>query len=267
MTKKPVLAVTGPDQGGTMAWFFTRIAVWRAGGKALRVKPSTFDPLQKFDGLILGGGADISPELYAMDELRDACKIAKSEKNTLGWIRFPFLLVSLVITLFRNLFSLDYSTAFDRQRDGMEQKILEMAVKNNLPVLGICRGAQFINVQFNGSLYPDITQFYEETPKVNTIFPRKYIEIKPESKLAKILQKTRIKVNSLHNQAVHTQGDYIRIVATEQITGIAQAIESVRHRFVIGIQWHPEYLPQIPEQQNLFKELIGQASVTAECNH
>ena len=253
---KPKIAVTGPDKGGTIAWIFTKLAIWRAGGKAIRLSPSLTDKIPNFDGLILGGGADIDPNLYSTDELNEARELSKTDKNVLGWLRFPYLVISLVISFFRNILSLDHSSPVDSNRDTFEEKILKVALEKKKPVLGICRGAQFINVYFKGNLHKDISPFYDEFPKVDTIYPKKEIDVDPDSKLGSVIGSGRRRVNSLHNQAVYEEGKGIKIVAQETATGIPQAIETDDDRFIIGIQWHPEYLPQMDNQQNLFKELV-----------
>ena len=86
----------------------------------------------------------------------------------------------------------------------------------------------------------------------------KRVAIKPQSKLAEILQTTRLRVNALHNQAVQKPGQGIDIVAKEP-NQIVQAIESVTEKFVIGVQWHPEYLIQKKIHRRIFKALIKAA--------
>jgi len=256
--KKPNIAVTGPDKGGFPAWIFTWLAVRRAGGKPIRVRPSQINKIPDFDGLIIGGGADVNPELYDGDPISDIQNLNKSEKIKSGFRRFLHIMVSIFITLIRNVFSLGYTDPVDVNRDELEQKMLQRALDNNKPILGICRGAQLINVHFGGDLHQAIGEFYNEIPKIDTIYPKKEIIIEPDSALRNILGDEKAMVNSLHNQAVNKTGKGIRIVAKEK-TGVAQAIEHTEYSFVIGIQWHPEYLPQISAQQQLFRHLISES--------
>ena len=65
-------------------------------------------------------------------------------------------------------------------------------------------------------------------------------------------------MNALHHQAVNRLGDGIRVVATER-SGVVQGIEAPGHRFLMGVQWHPEYLVTDPRQQNLFRTLVEAA--------
>ncbi|MCH8566779.1 MAG: gamma-glutamyl-gamma-aminobutyrate hydrolase family protein [Balneolales bacterium] len=260
--RKPVIGVTGPDKGGFVAWIFTWLAVWRAGGIARRIRPNMWRKIPVLDGLILGGGADISPELYGAEDLKRLKELSE-EKPRRSWIRFVFFFVSFGISLARNIFSLGHNAKPDPERDRIEKELLEIALRENLPVLGICRGAQFINVHFGGTLHQDITEFYNETPKADTIYPRKDIILEPESSLAAILETTRTKVNSLHNQAAAKPGDGVWYVAKEP-NGVVQAIELKNNPYVIGLQWHPEYLPQIDSQQRLFRVLVRIAKETRE---
>ena len=84
-------------------------------------------------------------------------------------------------------------------------------------------------------------------------------QVETETRLATVLNTTSAKVNSLHNQAIDELGQGVRIAATENHNKIVQAIEVVDQPFCIGVQWHPEYLPQVHRQQKLFRTLVKQA--------
>lgn len=252
--KRPIIGVTGPDKGGFIAWMFSWLAVWRAGGIARRLRPRMWRDIPEINGLIIGGGADVSPELYGAQELEDLKKLSK-KRDRKRWRQFLFFFVTFGITLFRKLFSLGYLAGPDPQRDELEKRLLSYALAHELPILGICRGMQFINVHCGGTLHQNIAPFYNETPKADTIYPRKRVLIDEDSRLSQILKTTSAQVNSLHNQAVNMPGKGIRFTAREP-NGIVQALELSEADFVMGIQWHPEYLPQVQTQQQLFHELI-----------
>lgn len=256
--KRPIVGVTGPDKGGFIAWIFTWLAIWRAGGIARRIKPKMWRDIPDLHGLIISGGADVSPELYGAEELEKLRELSQ-KKDKRRWLRFLFFFISFGITLIRRLFSLGHTAGPDPQRDELEQRLLVYALEHKLPILGICRGMQFINVHMGGTLHQDISPFYNETPQADTIYPRKRILIEPESRLSQILGYTSTRVNSLHNQAVNLPGKDIRLVAREP-NGVVQALELTTSDFVMGIQWHPEYLPQIETQQRLFRELVKLAA-------
>lgn len=258
-SNRPIIGITGPDNGGTSAWWFTRLAVWLQGGKAIRICPSRPYKGEGLDGLILGGGADINPERYGQSLLEDLPGKNRPKPSgvrqwlvrAISFLFYPFLF------LLRKLFSTK-SPTLDKERDEIEFGLLESALEKGIPVLGICRGSQLINIHFKGSLHQDIATFYREIPKVNTIWPEKKIKIKKGSRLESILDASKIWVNALHHQAVDTVGDSLDIVAKEE-TGIAQAIEHPGYPFLIGVQWHPEYMPQIPRQRAIFQALVERA--------
>ena len=255
---KPIIGVTGPDEGGYAAWFFTRIAIWRAGGKAVRITPSKSAAGQELNGLILGGGADIQPERYgstteALLELRRTHLRFPSERR-----RPASGLAAPLIFLFRRFVG-KATREIDPDRDELEQTLLEEATREGVPVLGICRGCQFINVHAGGSLHGDISDFYTEEPNPSTVYPRKQVFVEPETRLASIIGPGAARVNSLHKQAVDRIGIGVEVAAREG-NGVVQAIEGSGDHFLLGVQWHPEYLPQIRRQQRLFRALVEAAT-------
>src|SRR3954470_23775887 len=82
----PIIGVTGPDRGGEAAWWFTRFAVFLAGGRAVRITPRRRTaPIADLDGLIIGGGADVDPKLYGQELLH---VLPKSKPDELSWLRY-----------------------------------------------------------------------------------------------------------------------------------------------------------------------------------
>lgn len=150
----------------------------------------------------------------------------------------------------------------DAARDRLELGLLDYAEKHDLPVLGICRGAQLMNLSQGGSLLRNVSSFYTERPRLYTTLPRREVRITEGSRLRRALGVSRTRVNSLHFHAVDQPGAEIDIVAREP-SGVNQAIEHHNRRFWIGVQWHPEYLPQLRVQQRLFSALVGEARAHA----
>lgn len=254
--RTPLIGVTGPDRGGYAAWWFTRRAVARAGGRALRITPGRPAPINSLGGLIIGGGADIDPRRY-MKEVRET--IAQSRQGKSAGTGRGFLLRYPVVLLVRTLFSTRADRlSTGRLRDQLEADLIDRALDRRLPLLGICRGAQLINVQLGGTLHTDIRDFYMETPQVTTVFPRKKVTIEDNSRLAGILGATECRVNALHHQAVSVLGGGLRVAARED-NAVIQAIEHESLPFVIGVQWHPEYLVSETVQQRLFRALVAAA--------
>ncbi len=216
-SRRPVIGVTTSDHKSRLAWFFDWLAVWRAGGRPMRLTPTQPADPRALDGLVIGGGDDIEAHLY------------------------------------NGQISLDVRV--DPARDRLELQLLESALPDAKPVLGICRGAQMINVSLGGSLHADIYTAYPGTRRRRTVLPRMTVEIEPESRLRGILGIARCRVNSLHHQSVDRLGRGLRAVAYET-AGIVQGVEAHDHRFLLGVQWHPEFLVFNRPQQQLFHALV-----------
>lgn len=180
-----------------------------------------FPPLARASGrLIIGGGDDIQAHLYGGE-------------------------VQLDVRL-------------DPARDELELSLLNRFIPQNTPVLGICRGAQLINVHLGGTLDPDIYTTHEGLKRRRTVLPRKTVDIVGGSQLYQLLGVTWCRVNSLHHQAVNQAGKGIKIVARDR-DGLVQGIESEAHDFLIGVQWHPEWLIFNRPQQRLISALVAAA--------
>jgi putative glutamine amidotransferase len=249
---KPLIGVTGPDRGGGAAWFFTALSVMLAGGLPERITPSRPAEMKKLDGLILGGGADVEPKKYGQERIEKAV-LVKNKRTVFEWVlSILFFPIYWIGRYFRHT----KSAPIDAERDKLELTLLHDALASNKPVLGICRGMQLMNVHFKGNLHQNIRGFYVEQPQVTSIFPKKRVRIKAGSRLEELLETDICNVNALHNQAIDVPGEGVELVAREVQTDIVQAIEHPGYPFVIGVQWHPEYLIQISRQRNLFKELV-----------
>lgn len=166
------------------------------------------DYARHLDGLVLQGGADVSPQSYAEVATRPE------------WHG-------------------------DRVRDMYELELLHEFVESGKPVLGICRGCQLINVAFGGTLYQDIaTDVDTAIPHVNELYDRHRhaIQFPAGSSLSGILGGPReALVNSIHHQAVKTVGRDMNIEAISAEDGIVEAVRYKKAPFVVGLQWHPEF--------------------------
>jgi putative glutamine amidotransferase len=197
-----------------------RIALWRAGAKAVRLLPGEPAELDGFSGLVIGGGDDIGAELYGGKVLPDV--------------------------------------RLDLARDELEFALLKKALAVDVPVLGICRGAQVINIALGGTLHTDIYEVYEKSPRMRTVLPRKYVTLTENSRLYEILRCNPCRVNALHHQSIDVLGQALRVVGLDE-AGIVQAIEGTKEGFLIGVQWHPELLVQSRSQQRIFEALVAAA--------
>lgn len=253
---RPIIGVTGPDEGGLAAWWFTRLALRRAGARVVRITPARGGDIDALDGLVIGGGADVDPALYGQERVHLE-ELGREGREFGRWL-LTLLLFPLIYLLRRALSTMTSRPGGDRARDELETSLVQAALQRDLPVLGICRGAQLLNVVAGGSLHQSLSDFYVESPQLHTVWPHKRIRLEAGSRLAGILGCERCRVNSLHNQAVDTLAPGLRVAAREE-SGVVQAIEHPTLAFAIGVQWHPEYLPQRREQQRLFRRLVETA--------
>ncbi|APA84142.1 gamma-glutamyl-gamma-aminobutyrate hydrolase family protein [Paraburkholderia sprentiae WSM5005] len=166
------------------------------------------DYAKHLDGLLLQGGADVSPQTYA------------EAANSHEW-------------------------PGDRVRDMYELELLHEFIESGKPVLGVCRGCQLINVAFGGTLYQDIAT---DVPTANAHVNENYdqhrhgVHFPDGSTLANMFPGRRDAiVNSIHHQAVKTLGRDLNIEAVSASDGIIEAVRYRRAPFVMGVQWHPEF--------------------------
>lgn len=204
-------------------------AVINAGGVPVLIplledKAEVKTYIEMIDGLILTGGEDICPHRYG---------------------EYPIKQV----------------TKFDSKRDEWEIELFREAYQRQMPILGICRGMQLMNIAQGGSLYQDIIEEYQGGVchlSCSTDVCELYhsISIKKNSKLFSILKREEIEVNSYHHQAVKKLGREL-IVTAKSEEGIIEGVESESRGFVVGVQWHPEDLIlRYPSFLELFKTLI-----------
>jgi putative glutamine amidotransferase len=207
-------------------------AVVRAGGIPFVLPvldPDDAEPaLLALDGLLLTGGGDVEPSLYG------ALPVAE-------------------------VYGLDPA------RDASEMALVRAAGRAGLPVLGICRGAQVLNVALGGSLVQHVPAV---TGVDHRLRDRAYefvhgVRISPESVLAGVAGGCDVAVNSLHHQAVDSLGRGLRAVAWSE-DGVIEAIESAdgSTRF-LAVQWHPELLAGHDAHERLFRWLVTEAASPA----
>ena len=254
MERRVRIGITGPNRGGFIAWLMTALAIRRCGATPVRITASKPGDAATLDGVIIGGGTDVDPFRYGEERSQTSADEDDQSSTLLDW------LVGLVLSLFRAAFATHSIQGYDPDRDQLETHMIQHALYHDLPVLGICRGAQLMNVVLGGSLHQKIEHFYtEDTNNVRSVLPRKSISVSQHSRLRQILQTDACVVNALHDQSIKKPGHDVNISALER-TGVVQAIERNNHPYFIGVQWHPEYMPQNSTQQKLFRGLVDYAA-------
>ncbi|MGZ8706070.1 MAG: gamma-glutamyl-gamma-aminobutyrate hydrolase family protein [Gaiellaceae bacterium] len=197
-------------------------AVERAGGRPLLVPPSDDgidETLDAVDGLIFSGGSDMDPEFYGEE----------AHPETFG---------------------------IHAERDRAEVGLLTAALERDMPVLGICRGIQVLNVARGGVLHqhlPELVGHEGHKHDPPGVFSDHEVEIEPETKLAGILG-ARAPVKSHHHQGLERLGEGWRASAHAD-DGTVEAIEDPSHRFALGVLWHPE----AGDDLKLFEALVEEA--------
>ena len=225
--------------GGHEPTYFLRARYIRAveelGGIPL-ILPLVTEPsarrrlLDRVDGLLItGSGPDLSPRLYGEQQ------------------RYKFPLVS-------------------KRRADFELELVHQARKRDLPLLGICGGMQTVNVACGGSLYQDIPAqvpgALDHRQKAKAVHVAHPVTVTPESLLNKVVARRTLMVNSSHHQSVKTVAPSLMASAVAP-DGIIEAIESHGHRFLLAIQWHPEFLfERHAVHRRLFEALLHAARRT-----
>lgn len=145
-------------------------------------------------------------------------------------------------------------------RDVFDLSVFALAIQKNKPIIGICRGAQLINVALEGTLYQDI-KAQTNTSILHTQTEPKFehsheVKIVENTPLFELLGKDRIRINSFHHQAIKTLGEGLRVMALAD-DGIIEAIYLPNYPYLRAYQWHPERIYQKDEnQKRLFEDFI-----------
>jgi putative glutamine amidotransferase len=184
-----------------------------------------------FDGILLGGGEDVDPTLYEEEKKYENVKI-------------------------------------NRKRDDFELKLLDRARESQLPVFGICRGTQLINVKFGGTLYQDLdrdaeVEFDHKQEGERSDATHNVTLTEPESLLGESFH-GQCKVNSFHHQGIKRVGRGLKVTAYSE-DGLVEAVEAaVGFHYLVAVQWHPEEIVEQPEQKKMLQQFLERCRKTAE---
>ena len=236
--RQPIVAITGNYDSGkcTLLEGYYR-SVLEAGGTPVII-PAFEDTdamvslLDHIDALVLSGGGDINPLYLGEEPIRELSSINPA-------------------------------------RDSQELLLVRLAANRQIPILGICRGIQVMTAALGGKLYQDIYKEAGATLKHSQDTERHTathsVRIASSSKLAAIFGRTNLHVNSFHHQAVKEAAPGFAVTAVSP-DGLIEGIESIQHKSIIGVQWHPECMilggdrSMIP----LFEWIVGEARSYAE---
>jgi putative glutamine amidotransferase len=158
-------------------------------------------------------------------------------------------------------------------RDAAELSVTRWAAADNVPLLGICRGHQVVNVALGGTLYIDIptehpSELHHSTDSHLPLYYHAHeVTLQPDSRVARILGTTRLATNSRHHQAVRDLG--AGLVATGHADdGLIEAIELPGNRFFMGVQWHPENMgDDTPAMRGIFTAMVEAARLRKQDAH
>ena len=205
-----------------------------AGGAPV-VLPPTGDEgaaeavIHSLDGLLLSGGSDLDPGYYGEEPLPE-----------------------LGITL--------------PERDAFETVLVGQALRRGIPIFGICRGMQVLNVALGGTLYQDLPSQWEghmlkhrqDTPKWQ---PTHEVEVSEGSYVAEVMGRDVVKVNSYHHQGIKDLAEGL-VVTGRSTDGVVEAVEAkdCSERWLLGVQWHAEAMRGAgPQQESLFEAHVSAA--------
>jgi putative glutamine amidotransferase len=204
------------------------VEIQKAGGLALMIAPDVQledDPdevLDRLDGLILAGGADIDPQSYG----------AERHPETNGTVP---------------------------ERDRVEIALTRRAIECDMPVLGICRGMQLINVAQGGTLIqhvPDGVGTDDHRRNRGTFEGNGHgVRLAAGSLAARAAGEEQHETLSHHHQAIDALGEGLSVTGLSELDELPEAIEAADHRFVLGVQWHPE----ADERSRVISALVSEA--------
>ena len=227
MQRKPIIGISPNYSYETKEYSLHEdyvLAIEKAGGFPILLLPHQGLP-DFLDGLLLTGGGDIDPLLFGEEPL-----LQNGEINPL--------------------------------RDAYEIKLCQEAFARNLPMLGICRGMQVMNIVTGGKIYQDIYAQTNTTLKHTQQAPRFYgthsIFVEEHSLLASLWESKQTTVNTLHHQSCSVPGKGFKVIA-KSADGLIEAIAHEDCAFAVGVQWHPEAM-KTEEMGLLFSAFLKAAA-------
>jgi putative glutamine amidotransferase len=245
LPERPLIGITAsretiPTSVGPLPFYtqptYYAEAVTAAGGIPLILPPSADwhrEILDILDGLIVSGGEDVEPQRYGQEP-----------HPTVQWV--------------------------DPVRDEFELEVVRYAFDRDRPLLGVCRGAQVLNVAAGGTLVQDLASQHPNLAshtqdQLHTVTHA--VELAPATRLRAAIGAGSLSVNSGHHQAIHTVSARLKPVAWAS-DGVIEAAESPDRTWIVGVQWHPEMLyAEHVEHRRLFEALVQAARESRRSRH
>lgn len=213
------IGISGPARK-RIAQRLISLALRIHGVRPYYIRPGSRVDVSLLDGLVLSGGTHVHPGRFGQEP--------------------------------------QVSARYDKARDTTDQLLLQQAEAIGIPVLGICRGAQFINIFHGGSLCQNVTPLRENTRHRPLLLPLQTVRLVASSRLGKLMRAPVIGANRIHSQTIKKLGKNLRVVAVDNDLFV-QAIESTRGQWLMGLQWHPEYLLYHSGHRRIFGEFVKTA--------
>lgn len=241
--KKPLIGVTPLYDYNLSSWWIIPgylEGIQKTGGLPVMLPftdsaEDAWDLMADLDGLIITGGPDVNPQIYGEE---------------------PILQIGLLAP----------------KRDVNEKLYFDAAIAMDKPILGICRGHQFINAMFGGTLYQDLPTQHplptNHSQKEPNYIASHRVDVLPDTPLSACMKGAeKIRVNSFHHQAIKTLGEGLAPMAIAEGEDLVESFYAPEYRFIWGTQWHPELLHKSPEEElktqqlSIFKALVEASAV------
>jgi putative glutamine amidotransferase len=240
ITTQTLHAIDGIPATLPQSWVMNQryfLAVTLVGGVPWMIPLLDDDPetlreiYDRLDGLVIPGGVDVDPRIYG-EEPHPSCG------------------------------------RLDPARDRVELQLTRWAIADEKPLLGLCRGLQVLNVALGGTLYQDIASQCPEAIKHDYYpiygFERDHlahtVDLLPGTLLHSALEEPRMRVNSMHHQAIKSLAPSL-VPAAVAPDGLIEGAELPGDHFLVGLQWHPEVFEMTdPHTRHLFREFIAAAN-------
>jgi len=187
------------------------------GARSVYIRPGSPVEASLLDGLLFAGGTHINPNRYGQEPA--------------------------------------FSYRYDDLRDDTDFRLLDAADELNLPVLGICRGSQLLNVHRGGDLCQDVTPLRVNTRHRPLLLPLQTVRAVTDSRFGQLVTRPKFGANRIHSQAIKRLGKGLRPVAVDNDLFV-QAIENTERNWMLGVQFHPEFLLYHPLHRRIFRAFV-----------